>query len=130
MWDPLEHADLHRIRVRWRHQDEAGRWYRDRRLITLRHGLTPIQERCTLAHELGHAFHQHSHSDEHTELQADRWAAGQLITVDTVVDCALVYPDHPERWCTELEVTPHMLRTWFSNPTNSRRAEQLWRATA
>ena len=109
---------------------ETGRYYHAQHLIVLREGMTVMSRRCALAHELAHHHYRDIRSTPRVEARADRWAANQLITVDDVVSCAHEHPEHPERWCDELTVTPHMLRTWLSIPSNYHRAELLWRETA
>lgn len=130
MWDPYDHAAREGIRVVYRAQPDRGRWYPRPRIITLDFGLTTITERCVLAHELGHAHYGHDCTTDIGETQANRWAAQRLITVDQIVECALAYPDHPGKWCVDLQTTPTMLAAWLSDQTNLDRAEQLWRAVA
>lgn len=54
--------------------------------------LTPDEQRCVLAHELGHVHHGHECGSERAERQADAYAADLLI--------------HPERYA-ELERIGH-----------------------
>lgn len=56
-----------------------GLYDHSRRLITLRPGLGPIQARCTLMHELGHAHYGHTGVSGKQELLANRWAAYRLV---------------------------------------------------
>lgn len=130
MWSPYEHAEQHGIRVAYQQQADAGRWYPAARLVTLQFGLTPLLERCVLAHELGHAHHGHTSSTPDRERAANRWAANMLLTAEAVAACADVHPHHPEKWCAELRVTPVMLTAWLTQADNYRRADQLRRVTA
>ena len=59
-----------------------GRWgdySHARHRIRLLGRLGPVQRRSTLAHELGHAHYGHRRTTARTELEADTWAARQLI---------------------------------------------------
>lgn len=88
------------VRVGWvRLNGEAGRWVPDRGLILIDSRLSPLEERCTLAHELGHAFHRHPASGSSgpradVEAQADSFAAMLLISeaayrrAETLVGCS------------------------------------------
>lgn len=130
MWNPDLHALEHGLEVVEAPIPETGRYYHHERLIVLRAGMSQLTRRCAFAHELGHAHYNDTTTTPRIEARADRWAAGRLIHAADVARCARDYPDHPELWCDELEVTPHMLRTWISNPNNYRRAERLRRAVA
>ncbi len=50
-----------------------------RRRILLAHGLTPVEERCVLAHEIGHAMRMHVGSSDADERAAEGFAARLLI---------------------------------------------------
>lgn len=73
------------VRVGWtRLNGEAGRWVPAKSMILLDSRLSPREERCALAHELGHAFHHHPASGSSgpradVESQADAFAAMLLI---------------------------------------------------
>ncbi len=100
------------------HRDLKGRWnglwLPAQRAIILTTGLTPTLERCTLAHELGHATLGHRSSCPKNERQADAWAAGILIPEHEVHRLALETPD-PARWAVELGVTTHLMGTWLTH---------------
>lgn len=49
-------------------------------LIILNPRLTAVQQRCTLAHELGHAHFGDTITDERIERRADQWAARLLVS--------------------------------------------------
>lgn len=109
MWNPLEHAARLRIPVDYAPDlPEPGRWYLNQRRIVLRAGMTTMQERSVLAHELGHAVLGHPVSTPRAELQADRWAARKLVTVDALERVAAATPDLGQ-WCVDLVVTPRIL---------------------
>ncbi|MFJ3959022.1 ImmA/IrrE family metallo-endopeptidase [Arthrobacter sp. NPDC090010] len=65
-----------------------GCWDPDRRLITLRSDLGPVQARSTLWHELGHAVHDHVGRTARNERQATVWAAHRLISLDQFIEAA------------------------------------------
>lgn len=105
---PHEHAERLRIPVTYAPGlPEPGRWYPTRREIVLRAGMTAMQERSVLAHELAHAILVHPHSTPKLEAQADRWAARQLVTIDDLARVARE-SDDPGRWCVDLVVTAHI----------------------
>lgn len=104
---------------------DAGRWYPHSRKIALSTNLTEIEVSSVLGHELGHAVLGHEcRDDEVHERQADAWAASVLIDAESVARCARIWPDNPEYWCDELNVTPDILRAWMRDPTNYRAAER------
>ena len=56
-----------------------GLWAPHHRTIVIRKGLTLKQWRYTLAHEIGHAHHQHYGHHPDQEFEADLYAAHTLI---------------------------------------------------
>lgn len=131
MWNPDDHA--HRLGLRVIDAslpDDHGRYYQEARLIVLREGLTPVTRRCMLGHELGHVRFGDTTSSEQIEARAWRWAANRLVSVDDVVACALAHPERPDLWCEQLQVTPHVLRTWLSQPRNYQTADEQYRRAA
>ncbi|TPW75492.1 ImmA/IrrE family metallo-endopeptidase [Schumannella soli] len=114
MIDPWDAARQMGIRVETCAIPEAGRWYDDHRLILLRSGLGPVAERCTLAHELGHAALGHRTSTPRHERAADLWAALRLIDHDHLVRLAAAYPAQPTRWSYELDVTKKLMLAYLS----------------
>jgi Zn-dependent peptidase ImmA (M78 family) len=56
-----------------------GSWNPRTRTITLLEGLAADRRRSVLAHELGHAVHNHKGSTPETEREAREWAARALI---------------------------------------------------
>ncbi|GAB3410610.1 hypothetical protein GCM10027515_31170 [Schumannella luteola] len=122
MIDPWDAARRMGIRVETSAIPEAGRWYDDHRLILLRSGLGPVAERCTLAHELGHAALGHSTSTPRNERTADQWAALRLIDHGQLVRLAAAYPAQPTRWAYELDVTKKLMLAYLSGAADSRSA--------
>lgn len=101
---------------------EKGRWHRGRRVVSVRRDLGPLNRRCTLAHELGHAALDHLvDADlpdwliERQERDADRWAARLLISE---VDYAVAESIHPNAGAiaAELGVTRHLVEVWQTLP--------------
>lgn len=130
MWSPDDHAQACGVLVLEAVIPEAGRAYARRRLVVLQSGLDAITRRCMLAHELAHIHAGDDCSTPRAERRAWRWAAHRLIALDDIVNCALEHPEHPDLWCETLHVTPHVLRTWLSDPANYSRAERLIQAAA
>jgi len=122
MFDPWDAARQVGIHVETSAIPEAGRWYADRQLIVLRSGLGPVAERCTLAHELGHAALGHHTSTPRHEHAADQWAALRLIDHDHLARLAAVYPAQPTRWAYELDVTKKLMLAYLSSIAGGRSA--------
>lgn len=97
-----------------------------RRLITLRPGMGPIQARCTLMHELGHAHYGHTGVSGKQELLADRWAAYRLIDFEDVLAAAAIEA-HTHEVAHVLGVLPSVLKTYMMTLT---RAEMMKLRTA
>ncbi|MBG6083283.1 ImmA/IrrE family metallo-endopeptidase [Zhihengliuella flava] len=85
-----------------------GLYDHPRRTVVIAPGLAPVQRRCTLMHELGHAYFEHQGVTGKYELQANRWAARQLLSVDDVVHAARAEPRHNALACS-LGVLPDFL---------------------
>lgn len=83
---------------------ENGIYYNDLGLILLHSGLSSTLERCTLGHELGHAYFKHEFTTEATELAANRYAARLLID-DCEYAAAEEMSDSPLFIAQELGVT-------------------------
>lgn len=89
-----------------------GAYDHRRRLITLRPGLGPIQSKCTLMHELGHAHYGHTGVTGKQETLANRWAAYRLIEFNDLLSTALVEQSGPGV-AAALEVMPDVLETYL-----------------
>lgn len=112
MFDPHAFVAAHGLRVEYVDGlADDGRYYPATGRIQLRAGLTPIEERCVLAHELGHHHYGHYCSSPRAELLADRWAAARLVDPTELERIARLHPDNPGAWCLHLGVTPRILET-------------------
>lgn len=92
-------------------------WVPRRRVVLMRPGLEQVERRCALAHELGHRELEHTGQCEYAdadrqggraEVQADVWAARQLVTVEALAS-VLVWTDDPDEAAEELWVTRRIL---------------------
>lgn len=83
------------------------------KLITLHPQLSPIQYRCTLTHELGHAHFEHQGVTGKQEAQANKWAAHKLLTVDQVLEHARTEL-HTQELAALLGVLPSVLKTFIA----------------
>lgn len=84
------------------------------RTIRLHPDLGPLQRDYTLAHEIGHAFHEHEGCHPRTEWDADVWAATWLIP-HTQWDQATSIHDTVEAVATELGVLPKLIHIYHEN---------------
>lgn len=81
------------------------------RTIRINLSATPIEQRCTGMHELGHIYHGHGLSGIVTpsmEEQADWWAAEQLIS-DLMLEDAIEIGRDPREVAEILNVDEHTL---------------------
>lgn len=82
-------------------------------IIYINHRRTEVRQRVTLAHEMGHWWHGHDwsrdHDREHDERQADRWAAGELITPDAYCAAERLVGCDPGAIARELGVTRRLV---------------------
>lgn len=123
------------LHVEW--SREMGDWLRgvyehDLRVITLNAWMDIDQQRFALAHELGHAWHEHTvegdpHGNPNDERLADEHAASILIDPDLYARAEILRGPHPGAIADELGVHPdvveifqHVLRrtapTSYTNP--------------
>ena len=103
--------------VGWLSPRAKGGWVPQHDLILLAPGLHPVEELCTLAHELGHATLGHTANAsgwfaQRQERAADRWAARTLISPVEYELAERLYEHSPNRIAQELDVTPHIVTTW------------------
>ncbi|WP_420111643.1 ImmA/IrrE family metallo-endopeptidase [Pseudactinotalea sp.] len=111
-YDPWEHADQLGIPVFVRRLRTAnGLYFREYGEIIISDRLRVRDQRLALAHELGHAVLLHPDDRPKYEVQADRFAARNLIDPEELAD---LY-----RWCederrivTELDVTTTLFRAY------------------
>ena len=110
-------ATAERLGIRVRSGTPPSGWWgvydHQRKLITLNPQLSPIQYRCTLMHELGHAHYGHQGVTSKQESQADRWAAHQLLTVDDILEHARTEL-HTQELAALLGVLPSVLKTFVT----------------
>ncbi|QXB17865.1 protein of unknown function [Corynebacterium coyleae] len=103
--------------VGWLEGGETGGWFPEHDLILLAPGLHPIEQRCTLAHELGHVTHEHRAGitgwlKARQEQQADRFAATLLISPIEYELAERLYGHSPNLLAQELDVTTNIVTTW------------------
>lgn len=115
----VEIALAHGIDIVTHKGGDKGRWYPTTRTISLRADLPARAQRCTLAHELGHAVLGHIAGPhlpawvvEKQERAADRWAAETLISEDDYRSAEQALGPHPGAIAVELGVTVHLLEVW------------------
>ncbi|PRQ10646.1 ImmA/IrrE family metallo-endopeptidase [Corynebacterium sp. 13CS0277] len=94
-----------------------GLWVAERSMIVLRPHLHPVVERCTLAHELGHAACGHVSTPPawlhaRQEREADQYAARLLIPPDAYAAAEFDHGPHPGGIAKELGVTTHLVEVW------------------
>ncbi|WP_439947267.1 ImmA/IrrE family metallo-endopeptidase [Streptomyces sp. BBFR109] len=95
-------------------RDTWGAWSRDRRTIVIASGLSPVQERCVLAHELEHVWADDSDCDDQIqtlrqERRADLEAARKLVAISDLAEVAQWAPDVYSA-AGELRVTERLLQ--------------------
>lgn len=87
------------------------------KLILINSRRSTLTQRAALAHELGHVIHGHDwrlpHSRERDEVQADRYAAGLLIS-SVEYAAAEAMHESPAAIAAELEVPVKLLLLWQS----------------
>jgi Zn-dependent peptidase ImmA (M78 family) len=108
----LAHASTLGVSVHVAHLPAPYRGYydSDRRMVVYGFDLTPIERRCVLAHELGHAFYDHRcRGHQASEDAADLYAAHLLIDPAEYAEVEAVYPS-VETIAEELGVTVDLVR--------------------
>jgi Zn-dependent peptidase ImmA (M78 family) len=91
--------------------DWLGAYDDPRRRILLAHGLTPVEQRCVLAHELGHALRMHVGTSAAAERAAERFAARVLIDPDALRSaCSWAHDD--AELAEALDVTVDIVRAY------------------
>ena len=95
------------------HPEVNAMYLHHRRMILLRPDLDSFTRRCTLAHELAHAFHGDTiFGDPRLERRANQWAAQLLISEDAYRAAETIHGPHTGAIAHELEVTPEVVDTW------------------
>ncbi|MCX7542331.1 ImmA/IrrE family metallo-endopeptidase [Corynebacterium sp. P5848] len=105
------------IRVTEHAGGEQGRWYDKPRVISLRSGLSYVERRCAVAHELGHAALGHASSPPpwlkpRQEREADDFAAELLVSPGAYAAAEDLHGTHLGAIAEELSVTQHLLKIW------------------
>lgn len=103
--------------VGWLEDGASGGWFPEHDLILLAPGLHPVEQRCTLAHELGHATYGHRAGvggwlQARQERQADRFAATLLVSPIEYELAERLYGHAPGLLAQELDVTANIVTTW------------------
>lgn len=115
-YDPWEHADMLGIEVVVRRLRTAnGRWFPEYNEILISDKLRAGQQRLVLAHEIGHGALMHPDDRPKHELQADRFAARNLIDPEHLRDLYKWCPDEG-RIISELGVTTRLFRAFVLDP--------------
>lgn len=91
--------------------DWLGAYDHPRRRILLARGLTPIEQRSVLAHELGHAVFMHAGTSAAGERAAERFAARVLIDPQQLA-AACTWAHDDQELAEELGVTVDVLRAY------------------
>lgn len=116
-YNPWKHADQLGLRVIEGNPGEGNRglWAGNHTII-LKPGLTTLQARSTLAHEIVHAEYDQPLIPHHLSLKAEaranRIAAIRLIHSKDFTRLAGIYPDNPAQLAYELGVTPKILEAY------------------
>ena len=116
--------DLHRLaealNVTLTHHEGGAKGYycHTTRTITTRRGLSAAQYKCTLAHELGHAFHHdtptgNGHYDQRQENRAWQFAANLLIDMQELENACAWHQGNLAAVADELEITQYLLNFWL-----------------
>lgn len=94
---------------------DLGGWFPRQRGILLRPGMGHRNRLHTLAHELGHAIHNHPEKpNQKQERQADDFAANLLIDTQKYRECEIMFDGNEGAIAQELEVTLSLLKHWKS----------------
>lgn len=113
-YDPYFHAADLGIEVIERPIRTAnGMWIPDHNVIVLRSGMKAVWQRSTLAHELGHVEYGHTVDSPKNEVQADRYAAENMIDHNRLLELMEWTPDSA-LLAAELEVTGRLLRVFLN----------------
>lgn len=81
--------------------------------IIVQWNLDPVTRRCAIAHELGHAHYGHDCSTQRAEIEADDWAAKELLPISMVEPIAIECESSFPLMAAEIGVTPALLERWM-----------------
>lgn len=114
-YDPFEHADLLGIQVIERPIRTANElWLPDSHTLVIKSGMRAVHKRNACAHGVGHAALEHLDDRPRFEVQADRYAAANLIDVDEFRELLKWSPDL-EHLVQELGVTKRLIRAFLGS---------------
>lgn len=117
MEEVIAHAEAQGLRVAWRDLGPRNGELARNGLVTLNPRRTEAVQRITLAHEVGHWWHGHDwtreHSVERDERQADTYAARLLIDEVAIRRAANAVGEHPAALARELGVTARLVTLWL-----------------
>lgn len=82
-------------------------------VIVLAAGLTPVERRCVLAHELGHAHHRHRAGSAANERVADAYAARLLVDPSALREASR-WSHEPAELADELDLTEDVVRAYLT----------------
>lgn len=114
MRELIAHAASLGVSVHVAHIDGPQRGFYDsaRKIAVYDFELTPIEQRCVLAHELGHVYYGHQcHGNAVFEADADYYAACLLIDPGAYADAERIDPS-PEGIAEALDVEPRLVRAF------------------
>lgn len=95
-----------------------GAYDHPRGRILLARGLTPVEQRCVVAHELGHALRMHEGSSDADERAAERFAARVLID-PAALRSACAWARDDDELADELGVTVDVVRAYRALPASA-----------
>lgn len=116
MRELIAHATMLGVSVHVAHIDGPQRGFYDsaRKIVVYDFELTPVERRCVLAHELGHAYYDHQcHGDVKAEAAADYYAACLLIDPASHAEAERFDPS-PAAIAEALGVETRLVRAWES----------------
>lgn len=116
MRELIAHATMLGVSVHVAHIDGPQRGFYDsaKKIVVYDFELTPIERRCVLAHELGHAYYDHqSRGDVKCEAAADYYAACLLIDPTAHAEAERFDPS-PAAIAEALGVETRLVRAWES----------------
>lgn len=122
----LEVARERGVRVAWRDLGRRNGEYHSSGLILLNPRKSLLVQRVTLAHELGHQAYGHTWTDDPVlharyERQADRHAAGLLISSEDYRRAEQIVGPHAGALAKELGVTRTIVDAWRAGSTTTSR---------
>lgn len=131
----IEHAERMGLRVAYRNLGRRTAYLFGGGLVILNYRHHLDAQREALAHECGHAHHGHDWTREHDkardELEADRYAARLLVSMDAYAEAEALVGCHPGAISRELRVTRRLVelrREDFARDARILETVERWRA--